>query len=116
MWDAEKAVPPLSLADGLKAAAKARLQQTREGTNLIATAGNGHSVTFSLPAAGQGATPHQIAILCEELLTLSTDSTDALVASGVPIPKDEQVLAEMLHRLQPVRSLSNSSFLGLRFA
>lgn len=114
MWDAEDATPPLTLEDGLKAAARARLTMTSKGQTLLSTAGNGHSVTFSLPAAGQGVTPTEIVCLCEELLQSYSDSSAALVASGVTTPTDEQILTEMLDRLQPVSRLEPSSFVNLR--
>jgi hypothetical protein len=115
-WDAEDARPALRLEAALKAAARAQLTPTKGGVVLTGTAGNNHSVTFSLPAAGQGASPHQIAILCEELIKLYEDSKAALIASGVETPSDDQLLTEILDRLQPIKSLGPTSFLGLRCA
>ena len=113
-WDAEDA--SITLAAALKAAARAQLTPTKTGAILTATAGNNHSVTFTLPGAGQGATPAQIAALCEELLRLYDAATAALVASGVPSPTDAQLLTEMLHRLETVVRMGPSDFTGLRCA
>ena len=113
-WDAEDS--GLSLKATLKVACRARLTETATGAVLVGTTANGHSVTLSLPAAGRGVTPHEMAALTEELYSLLERVESALVSAGTPSPTDDQILTEMIDRLQAVRSTAPTSFVGLRYS
>lgn len=102
-WDATDASPTITLAAALKAAAQAQLVQTSTGLALIATSGNGHSTTFSLPVSGRGAVPQEIAEMIEDLLT----RYDAAVATLGGTPSDDAIFTEMMAMLQAVTEVSN---------
>lgn len=95
-WDADEAA--LTLFAGLKAAARARLTNTKTGKVLIGSTGNGHSVEYALPMAGRDVTPRDAAELCEEMLSLFDTAKTNLGGT----PTDDQVFAEMLGLLAPV--------------
>lgn len=101
-WDAEDA--DLTLLDGLKAASRAQLTETKNGTVLIGTAGNGFNATFTLPNNGQGITPTDATELCSELLDRYNDALAALTARGIDTPTDSQILVEMLALMKKVKS------------
>ena len=85
------------------------IHSVEKGFVISSTASKGHSVSFSEPGKG-GPTPEQIVELTEELLTLYYQ-VDAI--SGVDT--DAERLAEMLHRLKPIRSF-RKSFTTIRLA
>lgn len=104
-WDAEE--QSISLHDALKSAARAQLTETRNGLILIGTAGNGHTVNFSLPGNGGGLTPFDIADLLEDLLRRHEEASTNLVAAGTADPTDDQIFTEMLTLLVPVRAVTH---------
>jgi hypothetical protein len=106
-WDAEEQT--ITLAAALKTAARAQLVQTNQGLSLIATSGNGHSTTFSLPVAGRDASPQDIAGMIEDLLTRYGAAEAALGGT----PSDDQIFTEMMALLVPITE-SYSDFTLLR--
>lgn len=67
---------------------------------------NGHAVSFS--NRDNGATPEDVASAWEELLTLREQAYAALGGA----PNDAAVYAEMLFRLEPVRSFTKDYAVG----
>lgn len=88
-WDSEDS-EGTSLMDALKAAARAKLEDTTDGRILTGTSGNGHNVSFMLPGSGRGATPQDIAELVNKLIRFY---------ESAPAGTDEEKLNWMLGRL-----------------
>lgn len=101
-WDAAEANPLLSLYDALRQFARARFSEVKNGKVVSAASGNGQDVEFTLVEGG--ISPADCLSAASRLIDLYEESRAALVSSGVSSPTDSQILAEMLHRLQPVRS------------
>jgi hypothetical protein len=103
-WDADKG----PLLDVLKAVSRARLKDTQGGKVLTATTGNGQSATYTLPFNGAGASPQDIAELCEEMLTryeaavaeVSDSLTEDIAANN------DLIFNEMMALLQPVHEVA----------
>ena len=110
-WDAQDANITLYVA--LKAAARAKLSLTDKGRYLIGTTGNGKSVSFQLPPLGRGQSSEELAEATYRLVELYEASKASLIAGGIAAPTDEQIVAEIKARLQPVRSY-RVDFVGLR--
>ncbi len=100
-----------TLLQTLKSAAKARLEGTQKGKVLIATSGNGHASTFQIPA---DFTTTDATELISELFDRYDEAKSKLIADGNSTPSDEQLVEEIMDKLQPVRSIAND-FSGLRF-
>lgn len=101
-WDAEAG--SLTLAAVLKSAAQARLSETSSGLVLTGTAGNGHTVSFALPATnGLSLSSESVAEMISDLL----DRYDAAIAVLGGTPTDAQIFSEMLAQLVPIRSVTD---------
>ena len=92
----------LTLADALKAAARAQLIEVKGGKVLTQTAANGATFTFTLPANGQGLSPSAVAETIERLLREYDAASAAIIAAGTSTPSDDQIFAEMMAMLQPI--------------
>lgn len=92
----------LTLLAKLTEAATAATAAIASGQTIVATSGNGRSVTFSGGSGSQseGITPQDIAELGERLLTLH----DAAILAGKTT--DALRFAWMMERLLPIRSVS----------
>ena len=112
-WDAEK--KGQSLADVLKSAAIASIQDSGAGLVLVATTAQGHNVTYAMPPEGRGYSPSQISEAIEELLTRYDAAVAALIDGGNPTPTDAQILAEMLALMVAITEVY-SDFTDLRTA
>jgi hypothetical protein len=100
-WDSED--QGLTLAEALKASARAQLVEVNGGKILTQTAANGGTFTFTLPANGQGLSPSAVAETIERLLREYDAATAAVIAAGTPSPTDEQIFTEMMAQLVTVR-------------
>lgn len=87
------------LRAAIVALAAARIESTKSGLELIGTAANGHSVTFTPPAAGRGLTQHQIVEMLGGFLRLHDAAKAYLVEDGNTDPSDDLILSEMISRL-----------------
>lgn len=112
-WDAEK--KGQSLADVLKSAAIASIQDSGSGIVLLATTVQGHNVTYAMPPEGRGYSPSQISEAIEELLTRYDAAVAALIDGGNPTPTDAQILTEMLALMVAITEVY-SDFTDLRTA
>jgi hypothetical protein len=113
-WSAEE--EGISLYAALKAAARGRLSQTANGKVILATTGNGQSVTFSIPNEHSAFTPQAAAELCEELLTrfeAAVTATGTSAAASLDGSNDAALLTEMLALLEPITEV-HSDFSELR--
>ena len=90
----------------LKAATKASYARTGDGLLLTATAGNGHSNTYTIP---DSLTPTDVAELISELRDRLEEAQAALGDDAT----DDQLYTEMMARLVAVRSLE-FDFSGIR--
>ena len=92
-----------TLSAGLLAVGTAKINATSSG-EIMVTAGNGHSITFS---SGESEfTPGNFASGISKLLDDYDSARADLVSSGVTTPTDAQIYAEMMARLVPVRELT----------
>lgn len=76
----------------------------RTGQQVTITSGNGQYVAFANSEAGMRA-PSEIMVFWADMLALYDASKAALISSGVTDPTEAQIVAEMLYRLRPVRSV-----------
>jgi len=77
----------------------------RTGQQVTITSGNGQYVAFNNSADGLRA-PSDLMVFWADMLALYDASKAALISSGVSAPTEHQVVAEMLYRLRPVRSVT----------
>lgn len=92
-----------TLLANLKTAARARLTATSAGNFLIGSLANGHSAQYALPMNGRGLSQQDLSELCEQTLILYDSAK--LNLGGTPT--DDQIFAEMLGLLAPVKSSTN---------
>jgi hypothetical protein len=106
----------VSLYTALKAARSGRIAETQTGKVIIATAGNGQSVTFGTPLSGSEFTAVRAAELCQELinrLRAAATSTSTPTAALTDGSNDAALLTEMLALLEPINEV-HSDFSELR--
>lgn len=89
-----------------------RMDAVASGSAISRTSGNGESVEFSIPGAGSHG-PDKAAALISEFIDLYDAAKAQLVLDGSLTPTDDQILTEMLQRLEPVYD-SYNDFSGLR--
>jgi len=97
-WDAQD--DGITLEAALKAYARARFTETKSGLVLTSTSANGKSVQRQLPP---GVSHVEASELISELRRLREEVVAAFVSAGIATPTDEQVVAEMLVRLTPIK-------------
>lgn len=105
-WTAEES--GATLADGLKAAARATIEETASGKVLVAATANGTSLSYLVPAGGSHLSPVDISETVEEFLGLY----DTTVAAADGTPTDAEILASMLAAIVAKR-VKSSDFSGL---
>ena len=98
---------PVTLLAKLESEQDAIVAKAERGQTIAGTSAKGHSVNYSVP--GNGApTQSEMSEVIEELVTLYE-----LVDAITDVDTDAERLAEMLHRLKPVKSF-RKSFTTLR--
>lgn len=108
-WDVEETGD--SLANVLKAAAKARFEATATGKVLVSTSGNGHASSFSIP---DEFTAIDAAEMVSELLDRYDEARSKLVNDDdIDSPTDTQIKDEMMEKLVAVRGFEYD-FDGIR--
>lgn len=103
LWEQATGEDAQALLDALLVSATARINATSTGVTLIATSGNNKTVQFEMPAAGRGCSPQDIAILLSQLIDLAELSRSYLNTNLGSDPNGDQLVTEMLARLEPVR-------------
>jgi hypothetical protein len=104
-WTAEDRA--VSLADGLKAAARATMEDTATGKVLVSATANGTALSYLIPAAGAHVSPQDIAEIVEDFLARYDNAVATL-----DDPTDAEILAEMLAGIVAKR-VKSSDFSGL---
>lgn len=94
----------------LQSAASSRVSASEKGKVITATAGNGHSVTFEVPADFNTTDAVE---LIGELVDRYYEATAQLSTDGNDSPTDTQIVDEILDKLRAVTSLGHD-FSGLR--
>lgn len=101
-----------TLEDKLNAELDTLVAAAERGKVIASTSARGTSVAFSVPGLGNPRQGEMVELI-EELLTLHDDAEADLISGGYATPTDAQIYAEMLFRLQPVKSFTNT-FTNLR--
>ncbi len=101
-----------TLEDKLNAELDTLVAAAERGKVIASTSARGTSVAFSVPGLGNPRQGEMVELI-EELLTLHDDAEADLISGGYATPSDAQIYAEMLFRLQPVKSFTNT-FTNLR--
>lgn len=97
----------------LRQACRSRIEDTKSGQVLLSAAGNGSTVQFALPQGSSNLTPDAVASACSDLYDRYVDAKADLITAGTASPSDDQVLAEMLFRLSPRKTMADD-FSGMR--
>lgn len=111
-YDAANSDPPISLADGLAAAERGRINTTSRGRFVTVSIRNGNASHWELPQ-GYFSDQH----FAEDVSTfvdLCDTARATLISGGIASPTDAQILVEMLDRLRKVTSF-RTDHSGLRY-
>lgn len=105
---------PITLRAQIESTLGELVDAVSTGQSIAATAGNGHSVSFSTPGSGA---PGQdgMAELAEEMLVRHDRAAAALAIAAPVVGDNAAILAQMLAGLYAARSVRTSN-LSLRYA
>ncbi len=106
LWRKASASQALTLKEALEAFADQSYEAVQTGRVIVSTSGGGYSTTFDTPQLGR-LTQEEAASLSEEFIARYEEAEEAGKES------DADIVAEMLDRLRPIRSV-RSDFTALR--
>jgi hypothetical protein len=86
----------------------ARVNDTKEGKVLVGGSMGGKSVSYSIPSVIGTLSQGELTQMLSDLIDLYESVNTLLISSGILIPSDAEIFAEMLNRLKPVTSFQKS--------
>lgn len=101
----------ITLLAALKAAGSGQITSAGYGRYVIQSSANGHSTAWAVNAPDSS--PGEVLEMISELRDRYEEAYSALVTAGEADPADEDILAEMLDKLRPIRRIA-SDFSNLR--
>ena len=108
-WDADD--DSVTFFTKLKAFARARMTQTKNGLIIIETEGNGHVSKFRIP---HEMSTTDVAAMCGETIRRYEEAIAALGVDGSSVGQNAAIAAEILDNLYAVRDDVSTDHSGLR--